>query len=273
MHKENPLYSLIFNVALPVYILNSSQLSSRMGEQGPLWALLLALSLPIGYGLRSYFYEKKLSWLSIFGIVNVLFTGGLALLQVEGIWFAVKEAAFPLLIGAFAYATIFRTPLMKTLTRHAQVFDIPKINAALLEKSEAERGKLNEGEIKKGEIKKDESPLYLNEGFVNHPQLNQLFKTSTLLFAFSFLLSSVMNFVLAIWVFQPIADTLIEVERRNLLNEQVARMTWMGYVVIALPLSLFSGFIMWHLARGLSRLTGLEFMHMLQTKFQPPKNS
>ena len=247
MHKENPLYSLLFNVALPVIILN--QLSSRMGEQGPTWALLLALSLPVGYGLRSYVQEKKHNWLSIFGILNVLFTGGLALLQVKGIWFAVKEAAFPLLIGAFAYATTFRTPFMKTLMLHAQILDVRKINTAL-----------------------QASPA-LSTSFIDHPQLNRLFKSSTLLFAFSFLLSSVMNFALAVWVFQPIADTVTEVEKMNILNEQVARMTWMGYVVIALPLSLFSIFVMWHLVRGLSRLTGLEFTHLLQAKFQPPKSS
>ena len=246
MRKENPLYSLIFNVALPVLILN--QLSSRLGEQGPLLALLLALSLPIGYGLRTYIKEKKNSWLAIFGIVNVLFTGGLALLQVEGIWFAVKEAAFPLLIGAFACATVFRTPLMKTLVLHAQIFDIQKINTTL-------------GAPQEPEVPRDK--------FIPHPKLQRLFKTSTWLFASSFFLSSVMNFVLAVWVFQPIADTVTEVEKMNILNEQVARMTWMGYVVIALPLSLFSAFIMWHLVRGLSRLTQLEFMQMLRPDLHP----
>ena len=257
MHKENPLYSLLFNVVLPVVILN--QLSSRMGEQGPTLALLLALSLPVGYGLRSYVQEKKHNWLSIFGVVNVLFTGGLALLQVKGIWFAVKEAAFPLLIGAFAYATTFRTPFMKTLMLHAQILDVRKINTAL--------------QTNPTGASPTETSLVPNTSFIDHPRLNQLFKSSTLLFAFSFLLSSVMNFALAVWVFQPIADTVTEVEKMNILNEQVARMTWMGYVVIALPLSLFSIFVMWHLVRGLSRLTGLELTHLLQAKFQPPKSS
>ena len=104
MNKKNKnanLYNIIFNIVLPVVILK--QLTERTN---PTFALLLALSFPIAYFFYEYYKTKTKNLISILGFLNILFTGGLALYQVKGIWFAVKEAAFPLIIGIGVYITI-----------------------------------------------------------------------------------------------------------------------------------------------------------------------
>jgi hypothetical protein len=91
--RENPFVNIAFNILLPVVILQ--QVSKRLGDQGPLIALILALAFPIGYGAWDYLKNRHKNYVSLFGLASVIFTGGFALMHLEGIWFAVKEAAFP----------------------------------------------------------------------------------------------------------------------------------------------------------------------------------
>ena len=96
MKQENPFWNFLFNIIIPIAILNNSD---KFGDNGPLIALVLALAFPIGYSVRDIIVSGKPNMIAILGLLNVVFTGGLALLEVEGIWFAVKEAAFPAVIG------------------------------------------------------------------------------------------------------------------------------------------------------------------------------
>ena len=164
---ENPLWSILFNILLPVFILN--KFTSKWGEQGPLYALLLALSFPIIYGLVDYWRRKQKNLLSLLGIINIVSTGGLALMQLEGIWFALKEALFPLLMGLAVFCTIYtKSPFIKTISHN--ILNMPLINQKVQEAH-----------------KQDELLI--------------LFKNSTLIFALSFLISSLLNFILALWIF------------------------------------------------------------------------
>jgi len=125
--KENPFVSLIFNVVAPVLILE--KLSAKFT---PTIALIIALALPIGYGLFDYIKTKNKNWMSIFGIVNILFTGGFALMKLEGIWFAVKEAAFPLVIGIGVLISAFTAkPLINLFIESTQVFNMDLIKQRL----------------------------------------------------------------------------------------------------------------------------------------------
>ncbi len=120
-NKENPFISLIFNIAIPTLILMKAS-----GEDllGPVWALVIGLSFPMVYFFYDLYKRKKYNFISILGFVSVLLTGGLGLLEVDGIWFAAKEAAIPLLIGA---AVIFSmktdTPLVKTFLLNDEVMN------------------------------------------------------------------------------------------------------------------------------------------------------
>src|SRR5690606_8442337 len=109
--QENGLFNILFNILFPILILNN--LSERFGAFN---TLILALAFPIGYGIYDGVSRKKINFFSILGFLNTLLTGGLAVLALEGIWFAIKEAGFPLLIGVFVLGSAFTSkPFIKTM--------------------------------------------------------------------------------------------------------------------------------------------------------------
>lgn len=228
---ENPWINILFNILIPVFIL--SQLTRRLDENGPLIALLVALAFPLGYGIYDYLTRKKKNWLSLLGIVNVGFTGGMGLFQLEGIWFAIKEATFPALIGIAVYVSAFtRNPLMKLMAVDTGALDMQRISLRLTE-------------------------LGKEGAFFAH------LRKSTKLMAVSFAISSFLNFVIAIRVFTQIDTALPELERQAILNEQIADMTWLGFAFIALPLMVFTFAVMWYLIAGIKRLTGLSLEEIM----------
>lgn len=111
--KENPLYNIAFNIVLPTLILMKMSSAERLG---PMNALLVALSFPIGYGIYDYFKEKKVNTMSIIGLVSVLLTGVLGVMKLPAEYIAYKEAGVPLLIGAIVLISNFTSkPLVLSL--------------------------------------------------------------------------------------------------------------------------------------------------------------
>ena len=94
----------------------------------------------------------------------------------------------------------------------------------------------------------------------NHKQgeYDQLLLKTNTLFSVSFFLSALLNFALAYWVFRDIDPGLSESEKAAVLNQQIAEMWWMGYVVIAAPLTVFLMAVLFKLVKGIEKLTGLE---------------
>ena len=219
--NENIFVNICCNIVIPILILNKGH--HIFTHQPALWSLLLALIFPISYGLFDLFKNKKKNIISIFGVLNVLFTGGLAIFKMKGIWFAVKEAAFPLLIALFVFISAYtKKSFFKYITQQSQLFNWEAIHASASEN-----------------------------------QLNKLFKNSTIIFSFSFLLSAIMNFILAIYIFTEPGSDLSEAQKEIVLNKQIADMTWMGFVVIGLPLTLFSAGILWYFIKELSKISQL----------------
>lgn len=232
--QENPLLNLLFNIAIPVFLL--SRLSEKFGESGPLVALICAISLPIGYGVYDYIRRKKMNFISILGVINIAFTGGFALLKLDGSWFAVKEAFFPFLIGiAIFISNLLGRPFLKTIFWTDAVFQIQLIQEKLSEKN------------------------------ADH-QLQNLFKNATHFFALSFAISSISNYVLAKHIFVTIDPTLSDFVKNETLNRQIAQMTLQGYLIIALPMTIFMAFILWYLIRNLRQVTGLTLDKILNQK-------
>lgn len=231
-NRENPFISILFNILIPVMILNKSD--QWFGEQqGALIALVIALLFPLCYGLIDYVRRKKKNFVSLLGIINILFTGGLALAHPEGIWFAVKEAAFPALIGTFTFFSAYtEKPAIKMLAFNPEILRTELIEAKITEQNQ-------------------------------QIQLKRILKNASLLFAISFFISSALNFILALRIFKPIDAALGPGQRSIILNEQIAEMTWMGYVVIAAPLILFLFGIIYYLFSNLSKLSGLTLNEML----------
>jgi hypothetical protein len=229
--KENTLLNIIFNIVLPVAILN--QFSKRFGDSGPLIGLLIALAIPFCYGTFEYIKNRKHNWMSILGLVNILLTGGFALIKLEGLWFAVKEALFPFIIGvAVMVSALTQKPLFKLMIWNPTILNTEKVILAITEKN-------------------------------NILQLNQLFKKTTYFFSISFFISAALNFILAVRIFLPIDQALTETQKSIVLNEQIAAMTWQGYVVIALPLMVLMMLLLWYTMRQLQKLSGLQLDELM----------
>ncbi|MDG4870470.1 MFS transporter, partial [Guyparkeria sp. 1SP6A2] len=62
---------------------------------GPTWALFVALAFPLIFGIVSFIQERKINFYSALGLISVLLTGGIGLLQLDPAYIAIKEAAIP----------------------------------------------------------------------------------------------------------------------------------------------------------------------------------
>lgn len=218
---ENPLFNISFNIIIPVLILNKG--AQIFGPGKGVLVLLLALAFPVFYGAFDFIQNKRKNIVSAFGLLNVLFTGGLALYKLDGIWFAVKEAGFPLLIGFFVLLSAYYTKksFFEYLIQHFPLkWDL------------------------------------IEQKITNLKDLKKLFKTYTVWLSFSFVLSAILNFILALYIFsEPGQKIISEQEKEVILNQQIARMTWMGFIVIGLPMTVFSIAIFWRFLKKLEKLT------------------
>lgn len=221
--NQSSLSNILFNIFIPVMILNKG---SKVGLS-PSQALLIALAFPLFFGLYSLIKEKKMNYISVLGLVNILFSGILTILALGGIWFAVKEALFPLLIGGFVLASSFTlNPFFKTLFLNPGAFNVAQIH----EKLDTEEKKII---------------------------FERLMKTSTQWLSVSFLVSAILNFGLSLYIFTPLAESLTTTEKQELLNQQLSQMTATSLIVILVPMMIFVGSILYFAFRKTTKITGL----------------
>ena len=114
LKKENVLLNMGFNILLPILILNKGDqflgdLLSPYFENTAVPILIIALLFPISYFFYDLITRKKYNFISILGLVSVLLTGGIGILEIPTEWFAIKEAAIPAIIG-LAVILSLRTP-------------------------------------------------------------------------------------------------------------------------------------------------------------------
>ncbi|MDG0816380.1 VC0807 family protein [Bdellovibrio svalbardensis] len=227
---ENSWLNLIFNIILPVLILN--KLTKFIG---PLAALLLALAFPLAYGAYDLAKRKKVNALSALGLLNVALTGGLALMGIHGFWFAVKEAAFPTLVGLFVLGSAFtKKPFIEAIFLNPGVMKVD-----LLEEKLKENGKQQE--------------------FHDH------LRKATMWLSLSFVFSAVCNFVLARKIFLNIDSNLTTEAQSVILNEQIAKMTTWSMAIIMVPSMIFLMGIFWYLMRGVKQYSGLSTDDLMKT--------
>lgn len=217
--RENLLLNLACNIVLPGLILSRLSAPDRLG---PVAALLVGISFPLGYGLYDLALRGKWNFFSIVGLLSVGLTGGFALMKVDGFWFAVKEASVPTLFGIAVLATL-RTekPLVRMLILNEAVIDIPRLDAEL-----DARG--------------------------NRADFDDLLRSATLWMSAGFALSAVLNFVLARVLLKSPGGT-------PEFTAELGRMTWLSWPVIALPSMALTMLILWRLLAGIQKLTGLDF--------------
>lgn len=227
--KDNPLLNLLINILIPVMILNKGA-----KYIDPRWTLALALSLPLVYGIQDYLRRGHKNYVSLLGLVNICLTGSLALMSLQGMWFCLKEATLPSVLGILVIASAWtKNPAAKMMFCNPQV-----MNMALIEEKLAE--------------------------FMRMGDFEALLKRTTLWLSISFFISGAMNFALAYHIFVDIDPALTGAAHDEVLNGQIARMTWMGFTVIALPLMFFSGALIYFFLKKLSALTELPINSLIK---------
>jgi len=209
--QENPLANILINVIIPVLVLSylskDPDLQEKLGKIarpwhiGPLKAMILALVLPLGYGLWFFLKTRKGNFFSALGLVSVLLSGGLTLYLWNldgtvkpnaGLLFGIKEALIPLVLGV-AILTSHRSasPLIRVFLYNDSIFDIPKIEKRVTEISQ-------------------------------QVPYEKVLLGATRLFAGSFFLSSLMNLGLAQWFFLGFDATAIDaLEKYNAIIGKV----------------------------------------------------
>lgn len=225
--QENVFLSLAFNLIIPVLVLQKGGKLLGGFDGAATLSLIVALCFPLFYGLLDYIRRDNKNLLSIIGFINTLVTGGFALATLQGHWFAIKEAAVPLILGLGVLASIrMKKPFMSFLILKSGV-----LNSDLLTQKIEEQG--------------------------HRPQFEKQLNRSTYLLSVSFFISSVLNYFLGLYIFQPLDTTQTLEQQKDVLNTQIAQMNWMGMLVISLPLMFFLGFILWDFFRQIKTLSGL----------------
>ena len=229
--KENGFLNILFNIILPVFILNKG---SKLLGSVP--ALLIALAFPFLYGGYDFFKKRKMNYVALLGLLNILITGTLAILHLSGVYMWIKEAAFPLLIGVFVFASAFsKKPFFETIFLNPQLFNIKLIWEKLHDRNQID-------------------------------DFNHHIKISTILLSCSFLMSAVLNFIVAKNIFLPIPIDMAPDLQSEMLNQQIADMTSKSFLVIMVPSMIFLMFILWYLMRGIQKSTGLKNEEIMVSK-------
>ena len=222
--KSSPLLDLLVTIIVPSVILMKLSDPESLGAVN---ALLLALAFPLSWGARSLLRERRVNPFAALGLVSVLLTGGIGLLQLDTQWLAVKEAAIPGLIGlAVAISAYTRNPLVRVILFSPALMDVERIKQAL-----DERGNLAIFEVR--------------------------LKTTTWMLAGSFFFSAVMNYILATWIVTSPSGT-------TAFNEELGRLTLLSYPMIALPSMLIMAAALYYLVRTIHTLAGLKLTDALK---------
>uniref|UniRef100_C6DYR3 Permease of the major facilitator superfamily n=1 Tax=Geobacter sp. (strain M21) TaxID=443144 RepID=C6DYR3_GEOSM len=222
--KPNPLIELSITLIIPSIILMKLSGSEDLGTVN---ALLLALAFPLFWGVRSLLRERKVNVLAVLGLVSILLTGGIGLLQLETYWLAVKEAAIPGVIGLVVVISAFTSrPLVRVL-----LFNPTLMNVELIEENLHQRG--------------------------NEVNFEARLKVTTWMLGGSFLFSSAMNYFLATLIVNSPAGT-------PAFNEELGRMTLLSYPVIALPSMLIMIGVFYYLSRTIHQLAGLKLTEAIK---------
>ena len=229
--EEHPMVSVMLNVVIPVVILTYL---SKDKYLGPVWGLVMALILPVGYGTHTLIKERRADFVSIIGIISVLLTGVFGILKLPPQWIAIKEAAIPLVIG-LAIVISLKTPypLIKKILMSEKLFNVDLLHEKLREQ---------------GNEKKFEKRLVgLTWGLAS-----------------SMFLSSALNYTLAKIILKSPPGT-------EAFTAEIGRMTGLSYIVVMLPSMAMMIWVLMALIKTLTHLTGLKMDGLLAEHLQEKK--
>jgi hypothetical protein len=222
--RPSPWVELLITLFIPAFILMQLSDPQRLG---PVYALLLALVFPLGWGMRDLLARRGVNFFAALGLVSILLTGGIGLLALDARWLAVKEAAIPGVLGLVVVASAFtRRPLVRLILMNPAIMHVERIQQGLVE-----RGNLAAFEAR--------------------------LRAATWMLGGAFFFSSVMNYLLASWIVVSPAGTAE-------FNQELGRLTLLSYPMIALPSMLMMAAVLYYLARAIREMAGLTWAEVLR---------
>ena len=221
--KPRPLVDLLVSIVIPSIVLMRFSDETQLGASG---ALVVALAFPLGLGLYELIRYRVTNFIAVLGLVSVLLTGGIGLLQLDTEWLAVKEAGIPALLGiAVLVSARLGYPLIRKLLYNPKILDTSKIDRILRERGQAE---VFEARLARAND-------YLGG---------------------TFFFSAAMNYILTTWIVTSPTGSAA-------FNEELGRLTLVSYPMIAVPSMLMMFAIFYWLWRSIHGITGLKLEEML----------
>jgi hypothetical protein len=221
------MVDLLVSIVIPSVILMKFSGNDALGATT---ALIVALAFPLGWGLFELFRYRQFNFIALLGLISVVLTGGIGLLELDPQWLAIKEAAIPGLIGiGVLLSTYTRYPLVRTLVYNPKFINVDMIRERL---DESDNSRVFEARL----------------------------QNATYLLASTFLFSSAMNYILAKAVVTSQAGSAS-------FNEELGQMTLLSYPVIAIPATLMMMGIFYYLWRTINGLTGLKLEEILASNY------
>jgi intracellular septation protein A len=222
-HKPRPMIDLLVSIVIPSVILMKFSGDQDLGAAR---GLIAALAFPLGWGLFELIRYRKFNFIALLGLVSVLLTGGIGLLQLDLKWLAIKEAAVPAVIGiAVLISTRTKYPLIRTLLYNPKIMQVDRIHAALVEKDHVET-------------------------------FDKRLLNATYLLSCTFFFSAVMNYILAKWVVTSPTGS-------PAFNEELGQLTLVSYPMIAIPSMIMMFGVLYYLWKTLHGLTGLKLEQLM----------
>ena len=216
-HKPRPLIDLMVSIVIPSIILMKFSGDQDLGAAR---GLIVALVFPLGWGLFELIRYRKFNFIALLGLISVLLTGGIGLLELDLKWLAIKEAAVPGIIGiAVLVSTRTKYPLIRSLLYNPKIMQVDRIHIALEEKG-------------------------LVETF------DKRLLNATYMLASTFFFSSVMNYIMAKWIVTSPTGS-------PAFNEELGRLTLVSYPMIAIPSMIMMFGVLYYLWKTILNITFL----------------
>ncbi|MDQ2075554.1 VC0807 family protein [Marinimicrobium sp. ABcell2] len=221
--RESLLANLLLNIVVPTIILSKFSGEEHLGIK---MGIIVALAFPLIYGARDFIIRRKLNIFSALGFVSVMLTGGISLMELDPKYIAIKEAAIPGIIGLLTLISVkTRYPVVKVFLYNDKLLKVDKIAAAL-----RERG--------------------------NEMAFEKVLQHASYLVAFSFFVSSALNYMLAKFIMVSPPGTVE-------FNEELGKMTALSFPVIVLPAMIVMASALFFLFRRIRQLTELSLEEVI----------
>ncbi|HEV2074334.1 MAG TPA: VC0807 family protein [Thermomicrobiales bacterium] len=113
--------SVLINILIPIAILLTLSGEDRLG---PIPALLLAVGIPVLFGIYTLQRSRRVNISTVVGIVSVLLTGLIGVLRLDAQLFAIKEAAVPIVFALLiVISDRTRFPIVRLLANQVVMRD------------------------------------------------------------------------------------------------------------------------------------------------------